>query len=58
MEILQTARLRLVPLSVDALAALVSPDTNAPGLVDRPVARAIPVKLEKTGDAPPEDHAW
>lgn len=67
MEILQTNRLRLVPLTVDALAALLSPDTNAlelrgiaigPGLVDSRVSRAIRVKLEKTADAPPEDHAW
>jgi len=67
MAILQTARLRLIPLSVDALAALLIPGTDVPegmgaaigpDLVDSPAERAIRIKLEKMADAPPEDHVW
>ncbi len=66
MPTLDTPRLRLISLSTDALTGLaagasapVIADMSCdPELVDRPVERAIGMKLERMQSAPLEDHPW
>jgi len=64
MNPLATARLRLVPLTVDQLTALVEGEgrvvgaTIDPRLVEPPVTKAIRAKLEKMSNSPAEEHPW